>query len=211
MSPLTYELRLLLTFVLAFLFGLARQRAHKPIGFGTFTLVSTGACGLGITALLLMESNPLPLLGAIITGIGFLGAGALVRTSEKIFGFTSATSIWLFAVIGLVFGIGEYLLGLSLYLIAWIVILVDHELSDRGVGSYQRKIVITANRLIDESEVDALLARATRMHKLIAVGHHRAAQHTLTLTYLTEGTQEAMTALPAALAAQEWFEACTVE
>ena len=210
MTPQTYELRLLLTFVLAFLFGLARQRAHKPIGFGTFTLVATGSCALGITALLLMKDNPLPLMGAIITGIGFLGAGALVRTSDKIFGFTSPTSIWLFAVNGLVFGIGEYLLGMSVYLLAWIVILTDRGLSDHGIGSYQRRVVITANRFIDESEVDTLMARATRMHKLVAIGHDRARQ-VLTLTYLTEGTKDAMTKLPNTLAECEWFESCTVE
>ncbi len=210
MTPQTYELRLLLTFVLAFLFGLARQRAHKPIGFGTFTLVATGSCALGITALLLMKDNPLPLMGAIITGIGFLGAGALVRTSDKIFGFTSATSIWLFAVIGLVVGIGEYLLGMSLYLLAWIVILTDQSLSRHGIGSYQRRVVITANRFIDESEVDTLMAGATRMHKLVAIGHDKT-RHVLTLTYLTEGTKDAMTALPNTLATCEWFESCTVE
>jgi uncharacterized membrane protein YhiD involved in acid resistance len=210
MTPQIYELRLLLTFVLAFLFGLARQRARKPIGFGTFTLVATGACGLGITALLLMKDNPLPLMGAIITGIWFLGAGALVRTSDKIFGFTSATSIWLFSVIGLVFGIGEYLLGMSLYLLAWIVILVDQSLSRHGIGSYQRRVVITANRVIDESEVDALMARTTQMHKLVAIGHDKA-RHVLTLTYLTEGTKDAMTALPNTLAECEWFDSCTVE
>jgi uncharacterized membrane protein YhiD involved in acid resistance len=210
MTPQTYELRLFLTFALAFLFGLARQRARKPIGFGTFTLVACGSCGLGTTALLLNRDNPLPLMGAIITGIGFLGAGALVRTSDKIFGFTSAASIWLFAVIGLVFGIGEYALGLSLYLIAWVVILVDQGLSHHGIGSYQRRVVIAANRLVDESEVDAVMSRATRVHKLVALDLHRA-QHTLTLTYLTEGTKDAMTALPATLAERDWFDSCTVE
>jgi uncharacterized membrane protein YhiD involved in acid resistance len=210
MPPSTFLFRLLLTFVLSFLFGLARQRAHKPIGFGTFTLVATGACGLSITALTITRDNPLPLLNAIITGIGFLGAGALVRTSEKIFGFTSATSIWLFAVIGLVVGIGEYLLGMALYAIAWIVILADYFLAHHGVGSYQHKIVITTSRLIGESEVDAIMSRATRLHKLIAIGHN-GAQKRLTFTYLTEGTKEAMTALPARLSEYDWFESFTVE
>ena len=210
MSPLTYELRLLLTFVLSFLFGLARQRAHKPIGFGTFTMVATGACGLSITALLITKDNPLPLLNAIITGIGFLGAGALVRTSEKIFGFTSATSIWLFAVIGLVFGIGEYLLGLTLYLIAWLVIAADYVLARHGVGSYQRKVVITANRMVAESEVDAILAKVTRMHKLVAL-HHQRPQAQVTFTYLAEGTKDTMTALPAALTGHDWFDSCIVD
>lgn len=210
MTALAYESRLLLTFALSFIFGLARQRARKPIGFGTFTLVATGSCGLSISAQLLTPDNPLPLMGAIITGIGFLGAGALVRTSDRIFGFTSASSIWLFAVIGLVLGIGEYLLGLTLYLIAAIVIAADLFLTSHGIGSYQRKVVITTNRLIDEGEVDAVLDKATRMHKLVGVAHDHG-RSALTFTYHAEGTTEIMTALPTVLSGRDWFDSCTVD
>jgi putative Mg2+ transporter-C (MgtC) family protein len=73
-APVEAILRLLLGFSLAFAVGLERQLRRKPVGFGTFTFVATGACALAIMALDIEETNPLPLLGGVITGIGFLGA-----------------------------------------------------------------------------------------------------------------------------------------
>jgi putative Mg2+ transporter-C (MgtC) family protein len=108
-------LRLFFTFALSCVFGVERQKSHKPIGFGAFIFVSVGACALAITATIIEPENPLPLLGAIVTGIGFLGAGALIKTSDKTFGFTTAASIWLFAIFGIINGVGEYFLGFSIY------------------------------------------------------------------------------------------------
>jgi putative Mg2+ transporter-C (MgtC) family protein len=90
--------RFALTFLIAFAFGYARQRGHKPIGFGTFIFVATGACALALTAVNRAPANPLPLLAAVVTGIGFLGAGALIRSGDQIKGFKSAASIYLSAI-----------------------------------------------------------------------------------------------------------------
>ena len=73
----------LVTFLASLAFGIQRQKSHKPIGFGTFTLVSVGACALSIIAELLSPENPLSLMGAIMTGIGFLGAGAMIKSNDK--------------------------------------------------------------------------------------------------------------------------------
>lgn len=147
-------IKLLLTFFLALLFGIERQKSHKPIGFGTFIFVAVGSCGLSIVALELNMENPLPLLSSIITGIGFLGAGALIKTSDKIFGFTTAASIWLFAIIGLIIGTGYYYISGILYSFVWLIIIIDNVMKKRGVGSYQKKIEIKTkagcNSKIDE-------------------------------------------------------------
>lgn len=113
--------------LLSLIFGLVRQRSGKPIGFGTFTFVSVGACALALVAVRLAPDAPLALLGAIVTGIGFLGAGALVRSSapERISGFTSAATIWIVAVFGLTIGVGEYLLAALLYAAIWLVTSID--------------------------------------------------------------------------------------
>lgn len=208
MTP--FWLRIALTIVLSMLFGMARQRARKPIGFGTFTLVATGACGLAISATLLARENPLPLLGAIITGIGFLGAGALVRTSDRIFGFTSAAAIWLFAIIGLVFGIGETWLGLTLYGVAWLVIGVDFLLIRYGIGSYQRKLVIVASAGVSDTEVERVVAGGTQYWKLTALAHNRP-QSSATFTYIVENKKEAMVSLVKRLAECDWVLTCSIE
>ena len=139
---------LIITFLLSSLYGVIRQLTHKPIGFGTFTFVSTGSCALAIISIRMSPSNPLPLLGAIVTGIGFLGAGALIKTGEKIAGFTSAALIWIFAVFGLALGTGGYVVAGITYVIIWIVTWYDRNLEKRGIGSYHRKITIITNKII---------------------------------------------------------------
>ncbi|MCX6706574.1 MAG: MgtC/SapB family protein [Candidatus Woesearchaeota archaeon] len=153
MEPQIILFRFAITFVLSFLYGLERQRAHKPTGFGTFIFVAVGSCGLAITAMTMNTDNPLSLLSAIVTGIGFLGAGALIKTTDKIFGFTTAASIWVFAIFGLIIGVGDYLVGMIIYALVWVIILSDNYLEKKGIGSYQRKILITTNRIMNEKDV----------------------------------------------------------
>ncbi len=133
-------IQMVVTFVFSMIFGLQRQRAHKPTGFGTFTFVATGSCGLAIIGMSFGEGNPLPIIGAIVTGIGFLGAGALIRTSDRIFGFTTAASIWVFSIFGMLIGIGSYFIAGTLYALVWVIIFIDSYFEKNGVGSYQERI-----------------------------------------------------------------------
>ena len=82
--------RILLVFILSSFFGLERQRSHKPVGFGTFIFVALGACIIGIIATKNNIDSSISLLAATITGIGFLGAGALIKSTDKVFGFNMA-------------------------------------------------------------------------------------------------------------------------
>lgn len=140
----SHIVRFLITIFLAITFGLARQWFGKPIGFGTFVFVSIGSCALAITALeVAHDGSPLPLLSAVVTGVGFLGAGALVRTTERIAGFTSAATIWVMAVFGLAVGVGQFWTAGILYGAIWLVILLDRVLEKRALGVHQRRLTIT--------------------------------------------------------------------
>src|SRR3989454_3205620 len=99
-DPTEVVVRLLFVFGLAFSVGLERQLHRKPVGLGTFIFVSMGAATLAILAIDLEGDNPLPLLGGVITGIGFLGAGALIRANDRVFGFTTAALVWARAALG---------------------------------------------------------------------------------------------------------------
>ena len=156
----TFIGRQLLVASLALVFGLARQRRGKPIGFGTFIFVSVGSCSLAVVALQLSPANPLPLLGAVVTGIGFLGAGALIRSGEKIGGFTSAATIWIMAVFGLAIGVGETEIGLVTYAAIWIVAVIDGFMEKRSLGSHQRRLtLVIAAESFDHAALDSLLER----------------------------------------------------
>jgi putative Mg2+ transporter-C (MgtC) family protein len=199
--------RFLVTFFLSLAFGLQRQRAHKPVSFGTFTFVAVGSCALSITALNLYPENPLGLLGAIVTGIGFLGAGALIKTSDKIFGFTSASAVWLFAIFGLIIGVGEYVTGIIIYLMVWAVIIIDTYLKGKGIGSYQRKLTITTNRIIDEKEIEKELG--PNFKKVFIKVDKK--NDKLCVSYLVEGTKDQVREIPERLAKDEWLEYFEIE
>ena len=207
---LTIIIRFLVTFILSLLFGLERHKAHKPIGFGTFIFVAIGSCGLAITAMAISIDNPLPLLAAIVTGIGFLGAGALIRTTDKIFGFTTAASIWVFAIFGLVIGAGEYLIGIIMYALIWAVILFDRHLEKKGVGSYQKKIIIHTKKIVDEKEITNQLLVHTDKYKLIHIKADKI-NNMLSLTYLIEVTKQEINKIPKLLYEKDWFASCEVE
>lgn len=202
-------LRFVIIFIFAALFGLQRQRAHKPIGFGTFIFVSVGSCGLAISAMLITPENPLPLLGAIITGIGFLGAGALIKTSsDKIYGFTSAAGVWIFAIIGVAIGLGYYFIGSLMYCLVWLVLFIDQKLEKEGLGSYQKRLSIIANRHIDQDDLVLLLR--TNKYKLISLEINRNTKQT-SFTLLVEGSRINLNQIPKRLDKTDWIESFKME
>ncbi|MDO8727984.1 MAG: MgtC/SapB family protein [Candidatus Methanoperedens sp.] len=202
-------LRLILTFVLSLIFGYERQRSHKPIGFGTFIFVSVGSCGLAITATLLNE-NPLPLLGSVVTGIGFLGAGALIKTNEKTFGFTTAASVWLFAIFGIIIGVGQYTIGITVYLITWVIIYFDKMFEKKGMGYYQKKLIINTNKIVDKSDIKKIFLQGNERHKFIGIDVDKK-NNKIAITYLIEGTSEDIYKISKKLYEMEWFDSCKFE
>ena len=209
MIDLTVLLKILLVFILSLAFGLERQRSHKPVGFGTFIFVALGACVVGIVTTKYNVSDSISLLAATITGIGFMGAGALIKNTDKVFGFTTASAIWLFAIFGLVFGIGEYYIGMIAYSLVWVVILFDSYLERKGIGSYKKKIVISSNKMSQRTVTDYII-KYTKSHKLLYVGANKK-DHFLTLTYIVEGSRENVNRLIHDIFKEEWLTSCEIE
>ncbi|MBS3131245.1 MgtC/SapB family protein [Candidatus Woesearchaeota archaeon] len=197
-----------LTFIFAVLFGLERQKAHKPIGFGTFIFVAMGSCALGIVAYEINRENPLPLLAAIVTGIGFLGAGALIRTSDKIFGFTSAAAIWVFAIIGLSLGVGLYLISTILYVSVWAIILIDKHLERLGIGTHQKRVTLAANRVIKDKEIEAVLG--TKKYRMLSMEISKKTS-LISIILLVEGTRESINQIPTRLYGKDWVDSYKIE
>jgi putative Mg2+ transporter-C (MgtC) family protein len=115
----TYEtiaIRLGLALLVGAILGLNRWLHHKSAGIRTHALVSIGSA----TAVLLISNfvrddaqSVSRVLQGLITGLGFLGAGVIIREqrSQKILGLTTAASIWSCALIGAAFGAGQFALG----------------------------------------------------------------------------------------------------
>lgn len=158
-DPAVSVLRLLIVFALAFGIGMERQLRRKPVGFGTYISVSTGACALTILALDLEEQNPLPLIGGIITGIGFLGAGALIKSNDRVFGFTTSALVWAMAALGIAGGAGLYDLAFASYGIIWAVVITDRLLESKGFGSHAKVLRLSVANPIRVEELGDLLPK----------------------------------------------------
>jgi uncharacterized membrane protein YhiD involved in acid resistance len=165
---------------------------------------------MGLIADSLGLDKSVGILGATVTGIGFLGAGALIKGSDKVFGFTTASSIWLFAIFGLTMGIGEFFIGVIMYASAWLVIYVDNHLETKGIGSYQKKIVLTTNKLVHEKELRNYLLMYTKKYKTMSFDISKK-DNRITITYLIEGSRDNMNQIIKDLYKQEWFESCKIE
>lgn len=114
MSPeLEMVLRLLLAVALGGIVGLEREMARKPAGLRTHLLVCIGAALFTLASIYGFEGgDPARVAAGIVAGIGFLGAGTIIRSGEGILvGLTTASSIWAVAAIGMVAGTGLYILA----------------------------------------------------------------------------------------------------
>jgi putative Mg2+ transporter-C (MgtC) family protein len=118
----TIVIRLAVSIVVGGLIGLERELEHKPAGLRTIILVCLGSTIfmlIGIE-LGLVSSEMGRIVAGVVTGIGFLGAGAIIRARGEVYGLTTAATIWLSSGLGLAVGIGYYILAV----IASIFILV---------------------------------------------------------------------------------------
>jgi len=93
------------------LIGLERERKGKPAGFRTNILICVGASIYMCAGLLLVNAggmfgDPARIAAQVVTGIGFLGAGAIIQSGGRVTGLTTAATIWVVAGIGLVSGAG---------------------------------------------------------------------------------------------------------
>ncbi|KGN88851.1 hypothetical protein HQ45_09265 [Porphyromonas crevioricanis] len=142
--------RILLSLLLGGAIGLEREAKYHSAGFRTFTLIclgSTLAMLISIWTPLsthLSSSNPgdpARIAAQVLTGVGFLGAGAIMRTKASIQGLTTAAGIWVSAVIGLAIGAGLYVPSVVVTaLVIAVLSMMDRLEISRRIGGYNKLI-----------------------------------------------------------------------
>ena len=112
-------LRMLVGAVLGAAVGIERERHDQPAGLRTHMILVIGATLAMVLSVNLgylyaregTPSDPARLAAQVISGIGFLGAGAILRFGYNVKGLTTATSLWTMAIVGMTVGAGYYLIG----------------------------------------------------------------------------------------------------
>jgi putative Mg2+ transporter-C (MgtC) family protein len=131
LSPLTdMELarRLILAAVLGATLGLEREIRQKSAGLRTNILIAVGAAVFTLMSIEMAAgtpaADPARIAAQIVTGIGFLGAGAIMRTRVGVQGLTTAATVWVNAAVGVAVGAGQYHLALIATAVTIVVLLV---------------------------------------------------------------------------------------
>src|SRR2546428_9660469 len=126
MLPLDVARRLLLAAGLGARIGLEREYMRKPAGLRTNILIALGSALFTIVSMAVGGGGGTPdrIAAQVVTGIGFLGGGAILRSGTTVHGMTTAATIWVNAAIGMAAGAGEYALAAGSTIITLIVLAV---------------------------------------------------------------------------------------
>ncbi|MBJ2161465.1 MAG: MgtC/SapB family protein [Muribaculaceae bacterium] len=160
--------KLILSMLLGAVVGYERRRKGQTAGVRTFSLISMGATLAMLLSIYvpqeymgLKNGDPGRIAAQVITGIGFLGAGAIIQMKGSVRGLTTAAGIWMMAIIGMAVGLGMYLL--SIFASALILfILVQLERIEKRVsrGAESRIIRISLGTILhDIAEYRKVLKR----------------------------------------------------
>src|SRR3954447_9496260 len=106
--PVDYVWRLLLAAGLGAALGIEREFRQKPAGLRTNILIAVGSAVLTMVSIDMVSAGGTPdrIAAQIITGIGFLGGGAILRNGKSVHGMTTAATIWVNAAVGMAAGAG---------------------------------------------------------------------------------------------------------
>lgn len=151
-------LRIGLAALMGMVVGFERERQNQPAGLRTHTILAIGSClamtvSINISRQFPNTGDPARLAAQVVSGIGFLGAGAILRYGTNVKGLTTATSLWTIAIVGLAVGAGHYFASLVTVIALLIVLVLLNVLEKKLIRSYiTLNVVVTAIGVPDLAE-----------------------------------------------------------
>ena len=151
-------IKLLLALLIGGLIGAEREFRDKAAGFRTIILICTGATLFTIFSLRLgADEDPVRIAASIVSGVGFLGAGVILRGEGRVVGLTTAATIWLSAALGMGIGGGQYRITISaaivILIILWIFPQVEAWIDHLSESRFYTVICPLNDKKFDELEV----------------------------------------------------------
>lgn len=198
MNAWAYILRILLAAALSAVVGIEREFHGRPAGLRTHLLVGSGAA-LVIVALQVAwttviaadgASSGLPaeigrLAAGVITGIGFLGAGTIIKVGDWVRGLTTAASLWFVSMLGIAAGLGAWQIALTGGAIALLILAVVDPLASRIPSRMYQTLRLTVDwnkqQQVQDQLADCCLSERTRA--TLVSWESDAAEDLVTLTY----------------------------
>ncbi len=155
--------RIILASVLAFIPGMERELTGKFAGLRTHLLVCTGACVFTILSIygfnmnevngiVATQNDPARISAQVITGIGFIGAGTVMRHGSNVSGITTAATLWMCAAIGMSCGCGEYFTAIVASIATLVILIVIRRLEKNFIS--KRKVFYTIYEIAISTSAD---------------------------------------------------------
>jgi putative Mg2+ transporter-C (MgtC) family protein len=150
-------IRLIVAAILGAVVGFERERTGQPAGLRTHIILVVGATLTMTLSInlpiefknLTPNGDPSRLAAQVISGIGFLGAGAIFRYGPSVKGLTTATSLWTMAIVGLVVGAGHYLSAVAATTVILVALVVLNYFERKFIDTYTSvQITVTADNRI---------------------------------------------------------------
>lgn len=170
--------RIMLAVILAFIPGLERELTGKFAGLRTHILVCLGACVFTILSVygfkmhvaidIVGTNDPARIAAQIITGIGFIGAGTVMRHGSNVLGITTAATLWMCAAIGMSCGCGEYMTAIIASFATLIVLIAIRRFEKSFISkrkiSYKNFEISIASKMDESDEIQGIIE--SNFHKV---------------------------------------------
>ena len=164
--------KMVLSMLLGAIVGYERKRKGQTAGVRTFSLIAMGSTLAMLLSIYvpqeymgLKNGDPGRIAAQVITGIGFLGAGAIIQMKGSVRGLTTAAGIWMVAIIGMAVGLGMYILSIvASALILFILVQLERIEKRVSRGSESRIIRIRTADILHEIEDYKTVLKSHRIH-----------------------------------------------
>lgn len=164
--------KLCLSLILGSIVGLERKRKGQSAGIRTFALISMGATLAMLISIYvpqvylgLKNGDPGRIAAQVVSGIGFLGAGAIIQMKGSVKGMTTAAGIWMVAAIGLAVGVGLYTLSIVATALILIILVPLERFEHRiGMGSDSRIIRIKVGCVVEDIDCYRKIFKQHKVH-----------------------------------------------
>ena len=167
-NALNAVFKLTLSLLLGCVVGLERKRKGQIAGLRTFALISMGATLAMILSIYIPQEymglkigDPGRVAAQVITGVGFLGAGAIIQMKGSVRGLTTAAGIWMVATIGMAVGVGMYLVSvIATLLIIFILVTLERYEHKLNIGQESKIVRVKVKGILGtQSDYSAIFAR----------------------------------------------------
>jgi putative Mg2+ transporter-C (MgtC) family protein len=183
--------KMIFSLILGTAIGTERQFRRRDAGIRTFTLICLGATAAMLISIWIPQSYPNFLNGdpgriaaQVLTGIGFLGAGAIIQGHGSIHGLTTAACIWVIAVIGLAVGAGMYLMATIATALTLFILISVEQLEKRFLlDGVNKLLVISCSTSDPDLEAIRQILDKRKIFIISRSFEHNYDNHTTLLTY----------------------------